>query len=32
MHGEFCTAMTADDAIGLLRDDRHDLERVQGNE
>ena len=32
LHSEFCTALDLDDAIKLLRDDRPDLERVQGNE
>jgi nicotinamidase-related amidase len=32
MHGEFCTAVTTDDALGLLGGDRADLDRVQGNE
>lgn len=32
MHGEFCTALTADDAIDLLGRDREDRVRVQGNE
>ena len=32
LHGEFCTAITADDACSLLSADRADLERVQGNE
>ena len=32
LHGEFCTALSADDVRKLLADDRPDLERVQGNE
>lgn len=32
LHGEFCTAVATDDACSLLRGDRPDLERVQGNE
>ena len=32
LHGEFCTAVTADDACSLLSEDRADLQRVQGNE
>jgi nicotinamidase-related amidase len=32
MHGEFCTAVTTDDALDLLGRDREDLDRVQGNE
>ena len=32
MHGEFCTAVTTSDAVDLLRSERADLERVQGNE
>jgi nicotinamidase-related amidase len=32
MHGEFCTAVTTDDALDLLGRDREDLGRVQGNE
>jgi nicotinamidase-related amidase len=32
LHGEFCTAMTHDVALSLLRGDRADLDRVQGNE
>jgi len=32
LHGEFCTAMDADDIASLLRDDRPDLSRSQGNE
>jgi nicotinamidase-related amidase len=32
LHGEFCTGLLHTDAIGLLRDDRVDLSRAQGNE
>jgi nicotinamidase-related amidase len=32
MHGEFCTALSTDDALDLLAGDRNDLDRVQGNE
>jgi len=32
MHGEFCTAITLDDALGLIDSDATHLERVQGNE
>lgn len=32
MHGEFCTAITTADAIGLLSADNPRLRRVQGNE
>ncbi len=32
MHGEFCTALSTDDALDLLTRDRDDLQRVQGNE
>ena len=32
MHGEFCTAITAADAIALAASSNHWLERVQGNE
>ena len=32
LHGEFCTAITTADAIGLCRADAPRLERVQGNE
>ena len=32
LHGEFCTGLVHTDAIALLRDDRTDLSRVQGNE
>jgi nicotinamidase-related amidase len=32
MHGEFCTALTTDDALDLLGRHREDLGRVQGNE
>jgi nicotinamidase-related amidase len=32
MHGEFCTAVTTDDALDLLGRDRGNLDRVQGNE
>jgi len=32
LHGEFCTAITAGDAISLLSGARPDLERAQGNE
>ena len=32
MHGEFCTAITTQDALGLMQADAPHLERVQGNE
>ena len=32
LHGEFCTAISTDQALGLLDADAPDLERVQGNE
>ena len=32
MHGEFCTAISTDDALGLITTDAAHLERVQGNE
>ena len=32
MHGEFCTAITTEDALGLCTADAPHLERVQGNE
>ena len=32
LHGEFCTGITADDAVDLLKGDVERLERVQGNE
>ena len=32
MHGEFCTALTTDQLLGLLTADAGDLARVQGNE
>ncbi len=32
MHGEFCTAITTNVAVGLLRADNTDLHRVQGND
>ena len=32
LHGEFCTAITTKDALGLCASDAHDLDRVQGNE
>ena len=32
LHGEFCTALDVDDVCKLLVGDRHDLDRVQGNE
>lgn len=32
LHGEFCTAISLDDALGLLDSDATHLERVQGNE
>ncbi|WP_338550219.1 cysteine hydrolase family protein [Roseovarius phycicola] len=32
LHGEFCTAITADQAIALTKADAPDLERAQGNE
>lgn len=32
LHGEFCTALTADQLVALSRADAPDLERVQGNE
>lgn len=32
LHGEFCTAITPDQAIALTKADAPDLVRVQGNE
>lgn len=32
LHGEFCTAMTTQEAIALLSEDNPALDRVQGNE
>ena len=32
LHGEFCTAIKMDDALGLITKDAPHLERVQGNE
>ncbi len=32
MHGEFCTAITTADALGLLDQDASHIDRVQGNE
>ncbi|KQW38420.1 cysteine hydrolase family protein [Rhizobacter sp. Root404] len=32
MHGEFCTALSHDDILGLLTSDANDLVRVQSNE
>lgn len=32
LHGEFCTAISLDDALGLLDSDAAHLQRVQGNE
>lgn len=32
MHGEFCTAITTQDALGLLKAENSALTRVQGNE
>ena len=32
MHGEFCTAITTEDAISLCKSDAAHLDRVQGNE
>jgi hypothetical protein len=32
LNGEFCTAITPGDALGLLAADNTQLERVQGNE
>ena len=32
MHGEFCTALSTDQLLGLLQADASGLERVQGNE
>ncbi len=32
LHGEFCTAISTQDALGLLTADASHLERVQGNE
>jgi nicotinamidase-related amidase len=32
LHGEFCTAISSTEAIGLLSADNEGLERVQGNE
>ena len=32
LHGEFCTGITTEDALELLKGDLEELERVQGNE
>jgi len=32
LHGEFCTALTTDQALALTKGDAPDLERAQGNE
>ena len=32
LHGEFCTGITTTEALGLLKGDAAQLERVQGNE
>ena len=32
MHGEFCTAISTQDALGLIESDAPQLDRVQGNE
>ena len=32
MHGEFCTAITTEDALGLIDEDATHINRVQGNE
>ncbi|MEQ8896177.1 MAG: isochorismatase family protein [Roseovarius sp.] len=32
LHGEFCTALTTDQALGLTKADAPELERAQGNE
>ena len=32
LHGEFCTAITTQDALNLCREDAPHLDRVQGNE
>jgi len=32
LHGEFCTAITLQDALGLIKADANHLDRVQGNE
>ena len=32
LHGEFCTAITTQDALGLCSEDAAHLDRVQGNE
>ncbi|MGB0848306.1 MAG: cysteine hydrolase family protein [Thiolinea sp.] len=32
MHGEFCTALSVNDTLSLLDNDRTDINRVQGNE
>lgn len=32
MHGEFCTALSLQDALALVTDDMRALQRVQGNE
>ncbi|MBL1422258.1 MAG: isochorismatase family protein [Alphaproteobacteria bacterium] len=32
LHGEFCTAITTEDALGLLTNNAEHIERVQGNE
>jgi len=32
LHGEFCTAISLQDALGLIKNDASHLDRVQGNE
>ena len=32
MHGEFCTAITTEDVLGLMEEDAKNISRVQGNE
>ena len=32
LHGEFCTALSTSQALGLLHSDNQDIQRVQGNE
>ena len=32
LHGEFCTGITTEEALGLLGADATQMERVQGNE
>jgi hypothetical protein len=32
MHGEFCTALTLQDALALVAEDMRGLKRLQGNE